>query len=392
MREDKTKLKGVFDALIDNTRSFQGLKSLAKGFYDTRLVEPSVHLGPGDVRAELREGIDPDNLDGITARESLRISKVDLSEVYRNRQKKQDTIFNLSLVMTGITAAMIILGVLAIFIDKRMAAFGAGLSASALLPGIMVCFAFWFHRSAGKELNTVEQEIVALSRMESLLEMSLRITDEAQRNEAYKYIIRQFENRGNKKRPVSKILVLAANPKTTPQLRLDEEVREIKEGLRRSKNRDQFDLRSEWAVRVRDLRRALLEHEPQILHFSGHGEEDGLLLENNMGFPEPVASNVLSDLFRLFSQQVECVVLSACHSAKQAAAIRKHIRYVIGMRAEIEDRGAIEFSTGFYDALGMGTTIEDAFQLGRNALMGALPDVQAHLIPVLYKKKTLKSK
>ena len=38
-----------------------------------------------------------------------------------------------------------------------------------------------------------------------------------------------------------KILILAANPKDTTRLRLDEEVREIKEGLRLSKKRDLFD-------------------------------------------------------------------------------------------------------------------------------------------------------
>jgi hypothetical protein len=38
------------------------------------------------------------------------------------------------------------------------------------------------------------------------------------------------------------ILILAANPKTTPTLRLDEEVREIDAGLRRSNQRDRFHL------------------------------------------------------------------------------------------------------------------------------------------------------
>lgn len=80
--------------------------------------------------------------------------------------------------------------------------------------------------------------------------------------------------------PVKKILILAANPKTTPRLRLDEEVREIDEGLRRSKYRDQFEIQSRWAVRMRDLRRALLDVEPQIVHFTGHGKEDGLLVED----------------------------------------------------------------------------------------------------------------
>ena len=35
-----------------------------------------------------------------------------------------------------------------------------------------------------------------------------------------------------------KILILAANPLQTPHLRLDEEMRDIEEGLRRSKWRD----------------------------------------------------------------------------------------------------------------------------------------------------------
>ena len=39
---------------------------------------------------------------------------------------------------------------------------------------------------------------------------------------------------------VHKILILLANPIETTQLRLDEEVREIEDGLRRAKRREQF--------------------------------------------------------------------------------------------------------------------------------------------------------
>jgi hypothetical protein len=52
---------------------------------------------------------------------------------------------------------------------------------------------------------------------------------------------------------VKKILILAANPKNTDRLRLDQEVREIDEGLRRSRHREQFELTSKWAVRLRDF-------------------------------------------------------------------------------------------------------------------------------------------
>ena len=70
---------------------------------------------------------------------------------------------------------------------------------------------------------------------------------------------------------VRTILILAANPKSTERLRLDEEVKKIEQGLERSKRRDQFKLVVKWAVTDDDLRRSLLDHEPEIVHFSGHG-------------------------------------------------------------------------------------------------------------------------
>ncbi|MDZ7962313.1 MAG: hypothetical protein RMY34_31355 [Aulosira sp. DedQUE10] len=54
---------------------------------------------------------------------------------------------------------------------------------------------------------------------------------------------------------VKTILVLAASPVDKARLRLDIEVREIGEGLRRCKYRDQIKLESRWAVRINDLRR-----------------------------------------------------------------------------------------------------------------------------------------
>jgi hypothetical protein len=186
--------------------------------------------------------------------------------------------------------------------------------------------------------------------------------------------------------PLKKILLLAANPKTTPRLRLDEEVREIEEGLRRSKHRDRFKIYTKLAVRHRDLRRALLDVEPNIVHFSGHGKEDGLLLVDELGMAACISAEALAGLFSLCSDQVACVILSACYSAPQATAINKHIPYVIGMQKEIKDKAAIEFTVGFYDALGAGRTVADAFEFGRNAVLQMFPDQNEHLIPILKKK------
>jgi hypothetical protein len=184
------------------------------------------------------------------------------------------------------------------------------------------------------------------------------------------------------------ILLLSANPIDTDRLRFDEEFREINEGLRRSKYRERFKLEQRLAVRYKDLRRALLDTEPRIVHFIGHGEKDGLLLENETGEMEIISTAAISNLFKLFEHQVECVVLSACYSQPQADAINRHIDYVIGMRDRLPDEAGIEFAVGFYDALGAGETIERAFAFGRNAIMHVFsdPHLPVHQIPVLKKK------
>jgi len=192
------------------------------------------------------------------------------------------------------------------------------------------------------------------------------------------------EEKEKKMETVKEILILASNPKTTPKFRLDEEVREIQEGLQRSKHRSQFQIQSRWAIRLRDLRRALLDVEPQIVHFTGHGKEDGLLVEDELGMAVRISTKALKGLFELCASHVECVILSACYSAPQAAVISKHIHYVIGMKKEIKDKAAIEFAVGFYDAIGAGKPFEEAFEFGCNAIqLYNLPD---HLVPVLKKK------
>ncbi|WP_339382061.1 CHAT domain-containing protein [Aetokthonos hydrillicola] len=181
-----------------------------------------------------------------------------------------------------------------------------------------------------------------------------------------------------------KILILSANPRGTTALRLDEEVREIDAGLKRARNRDQFVLEQKWAVRPRDIQRAMLEINPQIIHFSGHGMGDeGLVFENETGEAKLVDGEALAGLFELFADQIECVVLNGCHSEVQANAIAQHINYVIGMSQAIGDRAGIEFSVGFYDALGAGKSVEFAYKFGCAAIR--LAGISEQLTPTLLK-------
>jgi hypothetical protein len=62
---------------------------------------------------------------------------------------------------------------------------------------------------------------------------------------------------------------------------------------------------------------------------------------------------------------------------------------VIGMTKAIGDRAAIEFAVGFYDGLGAGRSIEDAYELGRVAIQMA--GIAEHLTPVLLRNPALRN-
>ncbi|MFM6456909.1 MAG: CHAT domain-containing protein [Planktothrix sp.] len=184
-----------------------------------------------------------------------------------------------------------------------------------------------------------------------------------------------------------KILILAAIPHG---LRLDKEIREVEECIRRAVRRDMFDVDIRTAVRPQDIRRAIAEEKPQIVHFCGHGLEDGsLLLEDDGGQNKAVPPEGLTSLFELHADYVNCVLLNACHSVKSAEAISQHINYAIGMNQQIHDKSAIQFAQGFYDGLGYATSeiknvFPRAFQEGLVAIK--LENLSQAEIPVIKTK------
>jgi hypothetical protein len=184
------------------------------------------------------------------------------------------------------------------------------------------------------------------------------------------------------------VLFLSADPTDASRLRLGEELREIQEKLQLSKLRDTFRLEQRMSVRPVDISQALLDVQPQIVHFSGHGTSSGALcFENQSREIHPIEPDVLAALFEQFSNHVSCVLLNACYSEKQSKAISVHIDYVIGMNQAIGDKAAIAFAIGFYQALGGGRTVEDAYKLGCVQLR--LQNIPEHLTPVLNKKEQI---
>jgi CHAT domain-containing protein len=161
------------------------------------------------------------------------------------------------------------------------------------------------------------------------------------------------------------ILFLAANPIGTQRLRVDLEMRMIDQRLRGASLRDQFNLNVQLAVRYNDLAEALLRFSPHIVHFAGHGSVQGeIILEDANGIAHPVSPDTLARLLHVLRDNVRCVVLNACWTAERAEKIAEVIDCVVGMAWTVADKDAINFASGFYQALGYGRSIQEAFELG----------------------------
>ncbi len=182
--------------------------------------------------------------------------------------------------------------------------------------------------------------------------------------------------------PKETILLLAANPKEATPLRLDDELSEIRRSLRGAQLRDRFRLEVVLSARQKDIRRALLDHKPSVVHFSGHGTDDAeILIVKDDGSPHFVGAEALVPFFEIFRDHVRCVVLNSCYSQPLAEKIGQHVDYVVGMKDAVKDEVAIQYAVAFYDALFSGEAIERAQRIGRNAIQWA--DLPKHLTPVL---------
>src|SRR5713226_6231687 len=159
------------------------------------------------------------------------------------------------------------------------------------------------------------------------------------------------------------VLLIFANPINTGRLRLDTEAREIQQSIERSKYRGSINLVTRQATTIKDFRRVLLEETFQVIHISGHGSRNGLLLANDRGGQYVVDPPTFVELFQRYPS-IACVLLNACYSTVQGRLLASAIPFTIAMDTPITDDVAIAFSSGFYDALGAGHSIDDAFAEG----------------------------
>lgn len=205
----------------------------------------------------------------------------------------------------------------------------------------------------------------------------------SQRTTAPRYV----EVRPPKPEPL-RVLYLTANPESVEStkehpdgtvetvgvwLRVDQEVRQVKDMLKRTKYRDLVAVEHLPAATSMDLLEGLNEYRPHVVHFSGHANALGLQMENDQGTTEgdDLDFGLLARLLGSTDVPPRLIVLNACESLAGADELLQTVPTVVAMSDEINDASAVVFAGRFYAAIASAQSVASALEQARVAMEAA---------------------
>lgn len=183
----------------------------------------------------------------------------------------------------------------------------------------------------------------------------------------------------------TRILFVSANPTSTPKLELADELRRFQHAL----TGHAVKLMLLPAAQPEDLKIAMESRNFDVVHFTGHADERGILMRNARGIEELLPRQELRELFQ--GKGVKLAVLNACNTKASAEDIEESVDTVIGTSDVIDQRAGRMLTKVFYSALGRGSSVKDAYietidtinkyAPEKNVLMGRGLDNEASLFP-----------
>lgn len=178
-----------------------------------------------------------------------------------------------------------------------------------------------------------------------------------------------------------RVAYLAANPRVTDvdvdsgevistRIRVDKEIRDVQEEVRRSLHRDNIDIKPWVAATPIDVLNALNDQRPHVMHFSGHAGEGLLEFDDGEIEPEPylVSLEQLAKALGATNPAPQVLVLNACDTLAGAEALLPAVPVIVATSATITDLAANVFAVRFYAAVASGQSIGHAVEQARYAM------------------------
>ncbi|MGI5170808.1 CHAT domain-containing protein [Spirillospora sp. CA-253888] len=179
-----------------------------------------------------------------------------------------------------------------------------------------------------------------------------------------------------------RILYLTASSRG--DLRVDEEIRRVKAGVRAATHRDLVRIEHLPAATATDLLDGLTRFVPHVVHFSGHAGREVLVFDTGgdaHGAGRPVRASAFVRALQAVDVPPELVVLNACRTRAQLAELVKVVPLAVGMSEGVQNTDAMVFAARFYAALTEGQSVRGAYRVAKVQMeLIGLPDAD---LPVL---------
>lgn len=175
-----------------------------------------------------------------------------------------------------------------------------------------------------------------------------------------------------------KILFLSATPTSVGQINTGRESR-FEDVIRQFDESRKIKIVQKHGINRRKFQNFVFAEDPHVIHFAGHGEVEGLVLEG-----EKLKAEVLTKILAN-TRNLQLVILNACYTLPMAKDVAKHIPYVIGTQGPLPDSTAIAFADSFYVGISTNKPIDASFNHSIIAIENEeLPGAD---IPILVKGK-----
>ncbi|MDX3099842.1 CHAT domain-containing protein [Nonomuraea angiospora] len=166
-----------------------------------------------------------------------------------------------------------------------------------------------------------------------------------------------------------KLRVLLLGATTDGGLRIGREQKRIRAAVNAAIHRDAVELDPRPAATTADLLDGLSSFKPHVVHFSGHSDENFIVLEEDIDeeheFGVDVAAGTFARAMAAPDEPPLLVMFNSCTSAPLAEALVAAgvVPFAIGMSDEVEDTDAIAYAAQFYAAITDGNSIQSAHDL-----------------------------
>lgn len=157
------------------------------------------------------------------------------------------------------------------------------------------------------------------------------------------------------------VLFTAATPSHAGKLNTGKESR-LKDLIKEFDEERRIVFQEEHGLDVKKFRRLLFTRDPHVIHFAGHGEVEGLVLEGDKLDAEVLVS-LVAEL-----ENTRIVVLNACYTLPLAKALAEYVPFVIGTQGPIPDTTAIAFAHDLYVGLAAGKSVKKSFNFALNGI------------------------